>query len=238
VAYDGSTFAGWQSQTSGNTIQDHLETALAQIAGEEIRLHGAGRTDAGVHALAQCAHVDLTTRLNAPTLRAALNAALPGAIRVLRVRFVEPGFHARFSARGKVYRYRIATGPVLPPFEVGRAWHISAPLDYARLRACAAEFVGRHDFAGFAANRGKPVLSTVRTIRKARVRRASSIITIEFEGDGFLYKMVRLMIGAVVRGATGRIELVEVRRHLREGTAPTDRLVAPAAGLILVQVLY
>ena len=238
VAYDGSTFAGWQSQTGGNAIQNHLEAALAKIAGEKVRLHGAGRTDAGVHALGQCAHVDVTTRLSANSLRAAMNASLPGVIRVLRVQFVGPSFHARFSARGKVYRYRIATGPLFPPFEVGRAWHVSASLDQTLLRACAEEFLGRHDFAGFAANRGKPVASTVRTIRKVRVRRAASITTIEFEGDGFLYKMVRLMIGATVRCATGRLSLVEVRRHLREGSVPSHRIVAPAGGLVLVRVLY
>jgi len=238
VAYDGSTFAGWQSQTSGNAIQDHLEAALSKIAGEKMRVHGAGRTDAGVHALGQCAHVDLTTRLDATTLRSAINASLPAAIRVLRVQHVGPRFHARFSARGKIYRYRIATGPVLSPFEVGRAWHLSAPLDHALLHASAKEFLGRHDFAGFAANRGKPVESTQRTIRKVQVRQASSITTIEFEGDGFLYKMVRLMVGAIVRCATGRLSIVEIRRDLREGSASSHRLVAPAGGLFLVRVLY
>ncbi len=238
MAYDGATFAGWQSQTSGNAIQDHVEAALLRITGERVRLHAASRTDAGVHALGQCAHVDLVTRLDADTLRAAINASLPAAIRVLRVQFVRPEFHARFSARGKVYRYRIATGPVLPPFEVGRAWHVSTPLDHALVRGCAEEFLGKHDFAGFAAKGGKAVGSTLRTIRKVQVRRASSIIAIEFEGDGFLYRMVRLMIGAIVRCGSGRLEVMEVRRRLRQGSASKHRLVAPAGGLYLVRVLY
>jgi tRNA pseudouridine38-40 synthase len=187
VAYDGAGFAGWQSQASGNTIQDHLEVAFGKIAGEKIRVHGAGRTDAGAHALGQCAHVDLPfAKLEPAAWRAALNASLPPQIRVMRCRFVPRTFHARFSARGKVYRYRISTQPILPPLEAGRAWHIAAPLNDDALRACAAEFIGRHDFAGFAANRGKPVASTTRTIRAMRVHRTRTLTVIEFDGDGFL----------------------------------------------------
>src|SRR5437773_3840868 len=123
VAYDGAAFNGWQSQTNRNTIQDHIETAFARITGQKIRVHGAGRTDAGVHALGQCAHVDLPpTNLKPVEWTAALNASLPVQIRIMRCRFVPRSFHARFSARGKIYRYRIWTAPVFPPFEVGRAW--------------------------------------------------------------------------------------------------------------------
>jgi tRNA pseudouridine38-40 synthase len=238
IAYDGGGFSGWQSQADGNGIQDHIETALAKIVGKKIRIHGAGRTDAGVHALGQCAHADLVTQLAPGTLRAALNASLPPTIRIMRCRFVAPSFHARFSACGKVYRYRIATGPVLSPFEIGRAWHLSAPLDQARLRECAETFAGEHDFAGFAANRGKPLESSIRTIRMVRVRRKSQITTIEFSGDGFLYKMVRLMVGATVQCALGRISVAEIRERLAEGKSPSQRLVAPAAGLTLRRVQY
>src|SRR2546423_444943 len=116
VAYDGAPFRGWQSQASGNTIQDHLESCLFQITGEKVRIHGAGRTDAGVHALGQCAHVDVpATKMQPLIWRAALNALLPPQIRVLRCRFVSRNFHARFSVRGKVYRYRISTTAVLAP---------------------------------------------------------------------------------------------------------------------------
>jgi tRNA pseudouridine38-40 synthase len=238
VAYDGSPFDGWQSQASGNAVQDHLEAALVKIAGAKVRLHGAGRTDAGVHALGQCAHVDLTTRLGTGTLHAALNASLPSAIRVLRCQFVARTFHARFSARGKIYRYRIATGLVLSPFEMGRAWHVSAPLDRMLLQKCGEEFLGTHHFGAFAANRGKPITSTIRTIRRVRVRRMGAITTIEFKGDGFLYKMVRLMVGAMVRCALARLSLEEVRRCLQEGSALDHRLVAPATGLTLLRVQY
>jgi tRNA pseudouridine38-40 synthase len=238
VAYDGSGFSGWQSQAKGNTIQDRLEAAFAKVVGQKIRVHGAGRTDAGVHALGQCAHVDLPTKLEPAVLEAALNASLPPQIRVLRCRFVARTFHARFLARGKIYRYRLATLPVLSPFEFARAWHVARPLDDQLMRACAREFVGRHDFAGFAANRGKPVASTIRTIRDLRMHRTSSITVIEFDGDGFLYKMVRLMVGAIVRCGLGKTSVAEVREHLIGADHKSRKLVAPAHGLTLVRVRY
>jgi tRNA pseudouridine38-40 synthase len=238
IAYDGSGFSGWQSQVNGDTIQDRLESAFAQVIAKKLRFHGAGRTDAGVHALGQCAHADLETRLEPTILRDAVNASLPPSIRVLSCRFVPRTFHARFSARGKIYRYRIVTTPVLSPFEVGRSWHVTAPLNDELLRACAKEFVGQHDFAGFAAQRGAAVTSTVRTIRGVQVRRTAGLTTIELEGDGFLYKMARLMVGAMVRCALGKTRIMEVRQQLRGGVLPNNRLVAPAAGLTLVRVQY
>jgi tRNA pseudouridine38-40 synthase len=239
VAYDGSDFSGWQSQAHGNTIQGRIETSFAKVLGQKLRVHGAGRTDAGVHALGQCAHVDLPpTRLAPAVLLAAVNASLPPQIRILRCRFVAQTFHARFSSRGKVYRYRLATTPVLSPFEFRRAWHVTGTIDDQSLRACARMFVGRHDFSGFAANRGHPVASTTRTIRWVRVHRTTSATVIEFEGDGFLYKMVRLMVGAIVQCALGKRRLDEVRTRFLGGAAERARFVAPANGLTLVRVIY
>ncbi len=239
IAYDGSGFSGWQSQAHSDTIQDRVEAAFARVLGKKLRVHGAGRTDAGVHALGQCAHLDLPpTRLAPAVIASAVNASLPPQIRILSCRFVEKTFHARFSSRGKVYRYRLATTPVLSPFELGRAWHVTGPLDDRSLRDCAQLFVGRHDFSGFAANRGHPVTTTTRTIRKVRLRRTSSITVIEIEGDGFLYKMVRLMVGAIVQCAQGKRNIGEVRERLRGGGTERTRLVAPAGGLTLVRVTY
>src|SRR5262245_8861492 len=129
IAYDGSPFAGWQSQSHRNTVQDHLERAFERVAAEAVRVHGAGRTDAGVHALAQCAHADVSKFLAADRWIKALNALLPSSIRVLRSRYVSKDFHARLSAKGKIYRYEISTASVLPPLEFGRAWHIAQSLD-------------------------------------------------------------------------------------------------------------
>jgi len=239
VAYDGKGFCGWQSQARGDSIQDRIEAAFLLVSGEQIRVHGAGRTDAGVHALGQCAHVDLPpTRLESGVLASALNASLPPQIRILRCEFVSPAFHARFSARGKVYRYRIATTAVLSPFELGRAWHVIGALNDKSLRACARAFVGKHDFAGFVANRGHPVKSTIRRLRRIRVQRTSSSTTIEFDGDGFLYKMVRLMVGAIVRCGLNKTSVAEVQASLLNGAPADSRLVAPADGLTLVRVRY
>ena len=251
VSYDGRPFAGWQSQRGGNTVQDVLEAAFAQVGSERVRVHGAGRTDAGVHALAQCAHADVVSRLTPETWMAALNASLPTAIRVVQCAYVRSDFHARFSATGKLYRYRIWNDRYLSPFEDGRAWHVARPLDLVLLQREAAEFVGTHDFAGFTANRGKSARkphraaydfeqSTVRTIHSVRVRRAGKCLTLDFRGDGFLYKMVRLMVGALVGAATGRAQAGEIATRLAEpaSTSSAARNVAPAHGLYLVRVFY
>ena len=250
VAYDGAPFAGWQSQTHQNTIQDYLERAFERAGGGRLRVHGAGRTDAGVHALAQCAHVDLEREsLSAVRWTGALNALLPPAIRVLRSRYVSKQFHARFSAKGKLYRYRIWSAPVLLPLEHGRAWHITAPLDFELLHAAANEFAGTHDFAGFTANRGKsanrkgssrgePEAGTVRTIYSVRVGRNGSCVTIDFDGDGFLYKMVRLIVGSVLQCALRKSSIQQIGERLDSGRSGSTRLVAPAEGLFLVRVRY
>ena len=199
-------------------MQDHLERAFERVTGGAVRVHGAGRTDAGVHALAQCAHVDVLKFLPADRWIKALNALLPSAVRVLRCRYLSQNFHARLSAKGKIYRYRIWTAPILPPFEYRRAWHIAQPLDLKILKSAAKHFVGTHDFAAFAANRGKPEPSTIRTINSVRVRQKGPCVTIEFDGDGFLYKMVRLMVGALVKCALGkmRVEEITVATALRQ----------------------
>ena len=239
IAYDGKGFAGWQSQSHRNTIQDHIERAFERIGGTRFRVHGAGRTDAGVHALAQCAHVDLTDeRFPATRWTEALNALLPPTIRVLRCRYVSNDFHARLSAKGKVYRYRIWTGPVLPPFEYGRAWHVASPLDLEVLKTAAKHFVGTHGFAGFAANRGKREKSTIRTIYSVRVRRSGPCITLDFDGDGFLYKMIRLIVGSLVKCALGKLRIEDLTDRLASAQAGMPRLAAPAAGLFLVRVRY
>jgi tRNA pseudouridine38-40 synthase len=239
IAYDGTPFAGWQSQSHRNTVQDHLERAFKRISGQSIRVHGAGRTDAGVHALAQCAHAVVSAETLTPQRwTTALNALLPPTIRVLRCQRVSQDFHARFSAKGKVYRYRIWSAPVLPPLEYKRAWHVTTPLDFAVMRRVAAHFVGTHDFAGFAAKRGKPEMDTIRTIRSVGVGHRGSCLAIDFDGDGFLYKMVRLMVGSLVQCGSGGLTIPEIAEKLDRGGSDKARLVAPAEGLFLVRVRY
>jgi len=239
VAYDGAAFAGWQSQAHRNTVQDTLEQAFQKISGTRIRVHGAGRTDAGVHALAQCAHVDLPDRrLSLKRWTKALNSTLSPAIRILRCQFMPQNFHARFSATGKLYRYRIWAAPILPPLEFGRAWHISSPLDVDLLKTAGKKFVGTHDFAAFAANRGKKEQDTMRTIWSVQIRRSGPRIAIEIAGDGFLYKMVRLMVGAMTQVALNKMNVDEIVARLKAGHANGSRFVAPAKGLYLVKIWY
>jgi tRNA pseudouridine38-40 synthase len=179
----------------------------------------------------------------------ALNALLPSAIRVLRCRYVSKDFHARLSAKGKIYRYRIWTAPVLPPFEYRHAWHLAQPIDLKILKSAAKHFVGTHDFAAFAANRGKsasrtdssrgePEPSTIRTINSVRVRKKGPCLAIEFDGNGFLYKMVRLMVGALVKCALGKMRVEEITSRLHSGKVSSARFAAPAEGLYLVRVRY
>ena len=239
ISYDGRDFAGWQSQKHGNTVQDHLEAAFERVCGTRLAVTGSGRTDSGVHALGQCAHVDVpAAQFAAERWLKALNAVLPPAIRILRAGFVGKSFHARFSAKGKVYRYRIINGAVRPPLEIGRVWHVPSPLDRELLGRAAKLFTGRHDFAAFAASRGREERSTMRTVEYIRATGRRDLIEIEFSADGFLYKMVRLMVGAIVRCALGKESLQSIELRLERPSWAPARLVAPAAGLYLVRVRY
>ena len=239
IAYDGRAFAGWQSQPNRNAVQDHIEAGLAKILDRQTRVHGAGRTDAGVHALAQAAHVDVPAkRFTTSTWRAALNANLPSRIRIIACRRVTAEFHARFSATGKVYRYRIWNRDTFYPLEVGRAWHVPQRLEVDDLTICAEKFRGQHDFASFAANRGVPPKTTVRNIREIKVRRHGSLVTLEFAGDGFLYRMVRMITGSLVQVALGRKDQDWLKELLDMPGKNKTHHTAPAEGLYLVRVLY
>jgi len=237
IAYDGGPFHGWQSQAGGNTIQDHLEAAFEKICGRRVVVHGSGRTDSGVHALAQCAHVDMVDSRFAPCdWIPPLNANLPREIRILKCTHAKKDFHARFSATGKIYTYRIWLHPVHLPFELGRSWHLPGRLDIKHLKEVAVELCGTHDFAAFSANRGHPVEDTVRTIRRIDVRHRAPLITLVFEGDGFLYKMVRLMTGTLVRCAQHRSKPEWILDLLDQKTKTS--FAAPAQGLYLTRVIY
>jgi tRNA pseudouridine38-40 synthase len=170
----------------------------------------------------------------------ALNGLLPPTIRILRCRFVSEAFHARFSAKGKIYRYRIWNAAVLPPLESGRAWHVVRPLDFNEMASAAREFCGEHDFASFSANRGTPETNTVRTIRAVRLRHTGACISMELDGDGFLYKMVRMIAGTLVRIGLHQTSLQEIEARLRlpRKSISRGRTAAPAAGLFLIRVRY
>src|SRR5262245_45258695 len=176
VAYDGTRFVGWQRQADGESVQGLLEQALAKFQGAPVTVHGAGRTDAGVHALGQVASASVTFTHPIGTLVRALNALLPEDIRILEVADVAPDFHARFSARSKTYRYHIHAGTMGDPFTRAFVWRLAEPLDVAAMRSAAASLVGTHDFAAFQ-SAGTDVASSVRTIFRSEIRTAD-----EFRG--------------------------------------------------------
>jgi len=241
IAYDGRPFRGWQSQATKDAVQDHLEAAFANTIGEKVSVQGSGRTDAGVHALAQIAHADVPAdRLEVAAWQGALNNFLPPEIRVLRVRRAPADFHARFSTTGKIYTYRIWNASYLHPLEIGRAWHMPGTLDLEILQAGLRLLEGKHDFAGFAANRapGYAAEDTVRTLRRITLTHRGELLTLRFEGDGFLYKMVRLLTGTLVRCAQGRAELAFISDLLTAKGVRKTSFAAPAEGLYLTRVLY
>ncbi|HZC35798.1 MAG TPA: tRNA pseudouridine(38-40) synthase TruA [Chthoniobacterales bacterium] len=239
IAYDGTAFSGWQSQPNCTAVQDHLISAFRELLGIATKVHGAGRTDAGVHAMAQVAHADVPKgKFSREVWLAALNAHLPPELRVLRCQPVGNEFHARFSARGKVYRYRIWNAAFQHPLEINRSWHIPQELSLELMRQAAAIFLGKHDFAAFAANRGTPSESTVRTISTITIRRKGPVITLEYSGDGFLYRMVRLLTGSIVQVALRRRDLNWLKERLLEPKGRKSHHLAPACGLYLVRVKY
>ncbi len=220
-------------------MQDHLETAFAGLIGKPVRVHGAGRTDAGVHALGQVAHADVPVE-GLPIIRCALalNAHLPDEIRVLKVRLAKPDFHAQWQAKGKIYTYRVWNDTAQHPLEIGRAWHLPGEVDPARLRAAADLLIGTHDFAHFAGRRSPGEGNTVRTLSALSINRRGPLFTLRFHGHGFLYHMVRLLTGSLFRCAQGRAELTWMAELLARRTPEKTRYLAPAHGLYLTRVLY
>ncbi|MDR2463761.1 MAG: tRNA pseudouridine(38-40) synthase TruA [Verrucomicrobiales bacterium] len=239
VSYDGTLFKGWQIQANPATVQGHLERVLARCWGERITLHGSGRTDSGVHADAQIAHFKAAAKFKSlSALQAALNHHLPPQIRVTRAQYADDDFHARFSAKGKEYRYRICNHPFQDPFEINRSWHIPRPLNITEMKKAARLFVGEHDFASFTSNPGYARATTVRRVTHVSVSVNGPLITVSVRGAGFLYRMVRNIVGALVTVGLGRLTASETRQILNakcRGVAPNT---APAHGLYLHKVFY
>ena len=243
VAYDGRPFRGYATQVEGLTIQDALENALGEILKTPLRVHHAGRTDAGVHALGQIIHFDAPSEssMNPLNYLAALNTKLPSSIRILDCEEVAPDFHARFSATSKHYQYRLDLNPILSPFQAGLVWHLPRQLDPDTLAEALSYFIGEHDFRHLSARRGNETDETNyrRHITRAELTCDGPNHILDFEGNGFLYKMVRLLTGTAVQAAQGRLRLDQVASFL-DATTPPDRPAhcAPPDGLTLVEVKY
>jgi len=239
LEYDGTGFEGWQSQGAGRrTVQDVLEAGLEQVTGQCCPVAGAGRTDAGVHAEGQVASCSPATALSPVELRRALNAVLPLDLAVREVAFAPEGFHARRSARRKLYRYALWNGSVRSPLREHTHWGVRAPLDVAAMEAAAAPLVGTHDFAAFQSS-GGGTRTSVRTLERLEVEGVpGGEIRVWAAGDGFLRHMVRALVGTLVevgrgRRAAGDLPAVLASRY-RARAGPT----APARGLTLVRVEY
>ena len=240
IAYDGTDFSGWQIQPKGESIQGLLEQAFQTIMKEPCRVIGSGRTDAGVHALGQVAHVSLKKEVDLQRLKLSLNGILPPSVRVRSVERSINSFHAQLSAKTKEYHYHICLDDVVLPFDRPYVWHLRKKIDISLLKKAATHFVGTHDFAAFAnapgKNSKKP--STVRTITRLDVVETPQGLRLEFEGTGFLYKMVRNITGMLVAVASGRRSLSDIAATLHSKDRKKAERAAPAQGLFLVRVTY
>lgn len=236
-AYDGGPFAGWQSQAGGTAIQDVIEARLAQIFKQPVRIHGSGRTDAGVHARGQVFHFDAVWRHGPEKLLAAFRTGLPPQIQIVSVRSVRSDFHARFGAAGKRYEYHVHLGDA-DPFTRPYCWPVFRALDIAAMRAAAAVLCGRHDFRAFTALNGPEREDTVRELRRLDVVGRGRQVRIVAEADGFLYKMVRSLAGVLVSAGEGKVSAAQVKETLASRRRTSLVQTAPPQGLFLVKVFY
>ena len=240
VAYDGTDFHGWQVQPGLPTIQGALEAAATEIEGKPVQVAGSGRTDAGVHALAQVAAFSIENPIPAANLRKALNRLLPWSIRVTDVVETETSFHPRFDAKAKTYEYRIARSEVCAPFERRYVHHHPYPLDVAAMAACAGLLEGEHDFTAFAASdesdqRGA---SKVRCIFSSELRGVDDRLIYRVRGSGFLKHMVRNIVGVLMEAGKGNLSRGDIEARLAPGCRIPAGPAVPARGLFLISVDY
>ncbi len=248
LSYDGADFAGWQVQPGRTTVQGALASAIGRLSGENVLPQGSGRTDAGVHALAQVASFTSASAIPAENWMRALNDILPPSIRVLEVTEAAPEFHARKSARAKTYRYRIYRRAVCPPFLARYVWHYPYPLEESAMVAAAGVVLGEHDFTSFAAvdaervermaAEGNDHTSNVRTILSSSWTRVGDELIYTVRGSGFLHHMVRNLAGTFLLVGKGTVSVEDMRRILEARERSAAGPTAPASGLYLVEVEY
>ncbi|MBI5775650.1 MAG: tRNA pseudouridine(38-40) synthase TruA [Verrucomicrobia bacterium] len=241
VAFDGTAYQGWQVQKVGVGVQEKVEAALAKLFPSQPRLHSSSRTDTGVHALGMVAHFEVPKsegKIPPRKLLLALNAHLPDDIRVLRAARTPAKFHARFDASGKQYRYAVWNAPAHNPLLRHSAWHVPQKLDLPAMWRAAALFVGRHDFRSLTANTGYERGTTVRTLTRCDLKRSGCLLTFVIEGDGFLYKMCRGIVGTLVQVGQGKIAASEIPAILAHRDRRIAGMTAPAHGLVLWKVFY
>ena len=241
VAYDGTNYAGWQLQKVGLGVQEKLEEVLKRFFPAGPRVHSSSRTDAGVHAIGMVAHVEVPRaefRMTPAKLVLALNAYLPEDIRVLSASRARADFHARFDASGKQYRYFVWNHAAMNPLLRSQAWHVPQEVDVKAMRAAAPLLLGRHDFKSFAANRNYEMETTVRTLTRCDVTRKGPLLTFVIEGDGFLYKMCRGIVGTLIQIGRGKFAVSDLKKMLDARDRREAGMTAPACGLVLWRVFY
>jgi tRNA pseudouridine38-40 synthase len=241
IAYDGTGYEGWQIQKIGTGVQEKVEAALAKLFPSRPRVHSSSRTDTGVHALGMVVHFEAPraeSKMSARKLSLAINAWLPADIRIVSAVRAKDSFHARFDASGKQYRYFVWNHPAMNPLLRHTAWHVPRRLDLAAVRTAAALFVGRHDFQSFSARTGYDPGSTVRTLTRCEVKPGRQLVTFIIEGDGFLYKMCRGIVGTLVQIGLGKFPAAEVKSMLAHKDRSMAGMSAPAHGLVLYKVFY
>lgn len=241
IAYDGARYAGWQVQTTGVGVQQRIEEALAKLFSGNPRLHSSSRTDAGVHALGMVAHFEVARaefKMPMAKLPLALNAHLPEDIRIMSASRCSADFHARFDATGKQYRYFVWNHHAVNPLLRRQVWLVTRKLDVGSMRSAARQFLGKHDFQSFAGTRSYKMESTVRTVTRCEIRRRGPLLTFIIEGDGFLYKMCRGMVGTLVQIGLGKFQAEEIPKMLARKDRRVAGMTAPAHGLVLWKVFY
>jgi tRNA pseudouridine38-40 synthase len=241
IAYDGTQYAGWQIQPSGLAVQECVNIAMHKLFPGASILQGSSRTDAGVHARGMVAHVDIPkteARMTGYKMVLALNAHLAEDIRVCKVTRAPSTFHARFNAKGKQYRYLIWNHSAMDPLLRTQAWHVTRKLNIQAMRDGARLFIGKKDFKSFAANHGYEIKSTIRTLTACRIQKSGPLISFVIEGDGFLYKMCRGIVGTLVQVGLGRFPAEQITEMLEKRDRRLSGMSAPAHGLILQKVFY
>jgi len=236
LEYDGTDFSGWQVQPDGRTVQGVLQESLGKIMGSQTRVVGSGRTDAGVHALNQVAHADVTRDIPAVNIMMGLNSALPRDVRVVGCEDTTAAFHAQRSATGKTYRYTILNIPRPTALDRHRVWHIRQPLDVNAMIQGAGHLKGKHDFAAFKSAGDET--TTVRDLRILDISKSGDLLVLTFEANGFLKHMVRNITGALVEVGLGRLQPGDIGRLLDSGSRENAPKKAPPQGLTLLRVTY
>ena len=237
VEYDGTDYSGWQKQPKRKTVQQEIETAIFKITKEKTIVFGSGRTDTGVHALGQVANFKTDSKLTATQFQKGLNTVLPDDISIINVKEVPDKFHSQFSSKSKIYLYTILNRDYRSALLENRVWRVNSILNLKDMQLASQHLLGTHDFKVFA-HSGIKVKSTVRTVRKVRFSRKKDIINFEIEADGFLKRMVRMIIGTLVQVGKERITPREFKKILDSGNKNKYVYSAPPQGLFLKKVKY